>query len=85
MSIYFKIESETLKFNIIDDQNINFKVETNDTLVFNLISGSPNLPYKAAKFTTVERDALTPQNGDYIYNTTEEKFEWYEDSVWVQK
>jgi hypothetical protein len=40
-------------------------------------------PLKMASFTTTERNALTPQNGDVIYNTTDSKFQGYAGSTWV--
>jgi len=33
--------------------------------------------------TTAERDALTPVNGMFIYNSTENKFQGYANGVWV--
>jgi hypothetical protein len=39
-------------------------------------------PLKMASFTTTERNALTPQNGDVIYNTTDSKFQGYTNGVW---
>jgi hypothetical protein len=33
--------------------------------------------------TTVERDALTPVNGMVIYNSTNNKFEGYQNSIWI--
>jgi 6-phosphogluconolactonase (cycloisomerase 2 family) len=35
------------------------------------------------KLTTGERDALTPSNGDIIYNTSLNKFQGYENGAWV--
>jgi len=40
-------------------------------------------PIKLASFTTTERDALSAQNGDLIYNSTNNKFQGYENGSWV--
>jgi hypothetical protein len=40
-------------------------------------------PMRMASFTTTERDALAAQNGDIIYNTTDNKFQGYENGSWV--
>ena len=40
-------------------------------------------PFKLASFTTVERDALSAENGDMIYNTTDNKFQGYENGAWA--
>jgi hypothetical protein len=40
-------------------------------------------PFKAAGLTTVQRDALTAENGDIIYNTTDNKFQGYENGSWA--
>ena len=40
-------------------------------------------PLKMASFTTTERNALTPQNGDVIYNSTDSKFQGYAGGTWV--
>lgn len=42
-----------------------------------------NAPFRLARFTTAERDALFAQNGDMIYNTTTNKFQGYENGAWV--
>lgn len=38
---------------------------------------------RLASFTTTERDALAAQNGDIIYNTTDNKFQGYENGAWA--
>lgn len=40
-------------------------------------------PLRMASFTTTERNALAAQNGDIIYNTTDNKFQGYENGSWV--
>ena len=40
-------------------------------------------PIKMASFTTAERANITPQNGDIIYNSTDNKFQGYENGSWV--
>ena len=34
-------------------------------------------------YTTIQRNALTPQNGMVIYNTTDNKFQGYQNSSWI--
>ena len=40
-------------------------------------------PLRLASFTTTERDALAAQNGDIVYNTTDNKFQGYENGAWA--
>ena len=42
-----------------------------------------NSPLRMASFTTTERNALAAQNGDIIYNTTDNKFQGYENGAWA--
>jgi len=60
---------------IISDNEINLTAGTR----VDLTTG----PIRMARFTTAERDALTPQNGDIIYNTTANKFQGYENGAWA--
>ena len=39
-------------------------------------------PFKVASFTTTQRDTKTSENGDIIYNTTDNKFQGYATSAW---
>ena len=40
-------------------------------------------PVNQASFTTAERDALSPVNGDIIYNSTTNKFQGRANGSWV--
>jgi len=40
-------------------------------------------PFKFASFTNAQRDALTAENGDMIYNTDNNRFEAYVNGAWV--
>jgi len=40
-------------------------------------------PFRMASFTTAQRDALTPTNGDVIYNTTTGKFQGRAAGAWA--
>jgi len=40
-------------------------------------------PIKLASFTNAQRDALTAENGDMIYNTDNNRFEAYVNNAWV--
>ena len=42
-----------------------------------------NSPLRMASFTTTERNALAAQNGDIVYNTTDNKFQGYENGAWA--
>lgn len=43
-----------------------------------------NAPFRIASFSTAERDALSPSNGDMIYNTDTNKFQgYYANSTWA--
>jgi hypothetical protein len=44
------------------------------------VTGSP---FRLASFTTGQRDALTPVNGDLIYNSSFNKFQGYENGAWA--
>ena len=40
-------------------------------------------PFRLASFTTTTRNALTPANGDLIYNTTDNKVQAYANGAWA--
>ena len=40
-------------------------------------------PLRLASFTTTERNALAAQNGDMIYNTTDNKLQGYQNGGWI--
>lgn len=40
-------------------------------------------PFKLAVYTTVQRNTITAQNGDLIYNSTDNKFQGYANGTWV--
>lgn len=42
-----------------------------------------NAPFRLAKFTTAQRNVLVATNGDIIYNTTDDKFQGYQNGVWI--
>jgi hypothetical protein len=53
-----------------------FGVLQADTVTFGASFTVPSL-------TTVERDALTAVNGMLVYNSTDNKFQGYENGAWV--
>ena len=46
-------------------------------------SGTDHAGIEVNDLTTEQRNALTPVNGDVIYNTTDSEFEFYQDGSWV--
>ncbi len=60
-----------------------FESATDITFSAGLAVVVQNAPFRLARFTTAERDALLPMNGDMIYNTTTNKFQGYENGAWV--
>jgi hypothetical protein len=73
----YSVSSTTLTFNEAP--------ATGDVIqVRNFYSGSDLQPAsKFNSYTTTERNALSPSNGDVVYNETTHKFQGYANSVWV--
>ena len=46
-------------------------------------SGTDHAGIQVISLTTAERNALTPVNGDLIYNETDDKFQMYQGGSWV--
>lgn len=40
-------------------------------------------PFRLANLTTAQRNALSPVNGDMIYNTDDNKFQGFQNGVWI--
>lgn len=57
--------------------------ETNIDLTAGTVVNVTSSPLRLARFTTTQRNALVPQNGDLIYNTTVNKFQGYQDGAWI--
>ena len=73
----YSVSSTTLTFN---------EAPTNGDViqVRNFFSGSTLQPAsKFNSYTTTERDALSPANGDVVYNETTHKFQGYANGAWV--
>jgi hypothetical protein len=73
----------------VNGLKINFKQEKEEASETNLNLSAVNAvvitrsPLRLAQFTTAQRDQITAQNGDIIYNTTSNKFQGYENGAWV--
>lgn len=46
-------------------------------------STNTSIPIRFPSFTDTQRDALTPVNGDVIYNSTANRFQGYQQGAWV--
>jgi hypothetical protein len=40
-------------------------------------------PFRLAQLTTTERNAISPVAGDLIYNTTDNRFQGYQNGGWI--
>jgi hypothetical protein len=61
------------------DGDLQVYITPNGDMVFATKTGA----LIVSKLTTTERNALTPENGMIIYNTSTNKFQGYENSAWV--
>jgi hypothetical protein len=65
----------------IEPANADFTEPTEALEVLGNIKGTGFVQF--GSLTTTERDALTAANGMVIYNTTDNKFQGYENGSWV--
>ena len=65
------------------DATIRFDAAGVEVAVMTSARVSVNVPVQFASYTTTQRNALTPTNGDVIYNSTDDKFQGYAGSTWV--
>ena len=63
-------------FGALETNSGKFETLEADTVTFGASFAVPSL-------TTVERDALTAVNGMLVYNSTDNKFQGYENGAWV--
>jgi hypothetical protein len=49
------------------------------------VDGGGKGAFRVSQLTTTQRDAMTPENGMIIYNTTTNQFNFYENGAWVTK
>jgi len=65
-----------------DDLRTSFD-KINDNFNELYATGSPGNPTQLTSYTTTERDALSPINGQVIYNSTTDKVQAYAGGTWV--
>jgi hypothetical protein len=62
----------------------NYNADTNtSTMTLSEDKVKADLPFETVHLTSTERDALTASNGMVIYNTDNNRFEFYENGGWV--
>jgi Bacteriophage T4 gp9/10-like protein len=57
-------------------------IDEDGVISANLIASSVQ-PFRIPSFSTAERDGLSAQNGDMIYNISTNKFQGYQNGSWV--
>ena len=58
-------------------------LNTPDAITFDSQLTRSTGAFKVGVFTTTQRDALTPENGWIIYNSTTSQFQGYAGGTWV--
>ena len=66
-----------------DDDTIRFDAAGTEVLALENSKSAFSNAVQLASMTTTQRNALTATNGMVIYNTTDNKFQGYANSTWV--
>ena len=69
--------------NLIAESTINIAPSKTLTVGFAQDRMASFRPVRFASYTTTDRNNLTPNNGDVIYNSTDDKFQGYAGGAWV--
>lgn len=73
--------SELVKGGVKVD-GVSITIDGDGVISANLVASQVQ-PFRLPSFSTAERDGLSAQNGDVIYNSTTNRFQGYQNSEWV--